>query len=756
MAATATSPPMRPVAAALVLTPSPALNCISFTFSRRHFRSAAPRWRPTRCRERKPVVTDVVDDEERETSPEANTERKDAEDDVRGWLMLDDIGMDILRIALPAVLALTADPITALVDTAFVGYVGSTELAAVGVSISIFNLVSKLLNVPWLNVTTSFVAEQLAVDTAQMFSLHIGEEISSPQEKAREQRKFLPAVPTSLALAAGIGLMETVALIFGSGTLMDIIGIPVVRVSGAALATVTSEYLTAFILLWKLNNKIVLFSWTIIGGDVIRYLKSGALLIARTIAVVLTFTLLTSLAAREGSVPMAGYEICLQVWLTISLLNDALALAGQALLASEYAKGNYKKAHIVLYRVLQIRGITGVALATALFLGFGYLSLLFTDDPAVLDVAQTGVWFVAVSQLINAVAFVVDGLNYAPAYAAKPRRSAAHAARDLPAHAHTHALDGLADIVVQGKDAIAQKRGLFGLACGATFPNGCSQGFSANGIWRYTGACGLRPASTSSSTIPRPILHKNMLTVCMLCVKNRSVRAPAPRRSNAMASAAAASPPLLPTTVLPADTATATATAPTSVSSADANPATTRAFLARLLDSVKRALSGARPWPELIDRSALSRPESLSDATARLRKNLAYFRVNYAAIVALSLAVSLLAHPFSLAALLALLAAWCFLYLLRPADAPPLAAFGRTFSDRETLGGLIVASAFVVFLTSVGSLIFSALALGAALVCAHGAFRVPEDLFLDEPDQANGGASVNLLSFISNATGGRV
>uniref|UniRef100_A0A0E0BMQ5 PRA1 family protein n=1 Tax=Oryza glumipatula TaxID=40148 RepID=A0A0E0BMQ5_9ORYZ len=73
-----------------------------------------------------------------------------------------------------------------------------------------------------------------------------------------------------------------------------------------------------------------------------------------------------------------------------------------------------------------------------------------------------------------------------------------------------------------------------------------------------------------------------------------------------------------------------------------------------------------------------------------------------------------------------------------------------------TLGGLIVASAFVVFLTSVGSLIFSALALGAAIVCAHGAFRIPEDLFLDEPDQANGAASVNLLSFITSATGGRV
>ena len=60
----------------------------------------------------------------------------------------------------------------------------------------------------------------------------------------------------------------------------------------------------------------------------------------------------------------------------------------------------------------------------------------------------------------------------------------------------------------------------------------------------------------------------------------------------------------------------------------DANPAAVRAFLSRLLDSGRRALSGARPWSELADRAALSRPESLADATSRLRKNLAYFRVN--------------------------------------------------------------------------------------------------------------------------------
>lgn len=191
----------------------------------------------------------------------------------------------------------------------------------------------------------------------------------------------------------------------------------------------------------------------------------------------------------------------------------------------------------------------------------------------------------------------------------------------------------------------------------------------------------------------------------------------------------------------------------TTADASHATPAAARASLSRLLDSARRALSGARPWPELADRSALSCPDSLADAAGRLRKNITYFRVNYA--VALSLAASLLAHPFSLAVLVALLATWCLLYVLRPADAQPLAACGRAFSDREVLGGLVAASAFIVLLTSVGSLVFYALALGAAVVCAHGACRVPEDLFLDEPGQANGSGNP-LISLVAAATGERV
>lgn len=48
----------------------------------------------------------------------------------------------------------------------------------------------------------------------------------------------------------------------------------------------------------------------------------------------------------------------------------------------------------------------------ALFFGFGSFSVLFTNDPAVLGTAKSRVWFVTVSQPINAIAFVMDGLYY--------------------------------------------------------------------------------------------------------------------------------------------------------------------------------------------------------------------------------------------------------------------------------------------------------------------------------------------------------
>ncbi|KAG8371532.1 hypothetical protein BUALT_Bualt13G0097700 [Buddleja alternifolia] len=169
--------------------------------------------------------------------------------------------------------------------------------------------------------------------------------------------------------------------------------------------------------------------------------------------------------------------------------------------------------------------------------------------------------------------------------------------------------------------------------------------------------------------------------------------------------------------------------------------------LTRLSDALRRSFTRRRPWLELIDRSAFTRPDSLSDAITRIRKNLSYFRINYISILALVLAVSLLSHPLSLLTLLSLLAAWIFVYILRPAD-QPLVVFSRTFTDREALWILIGLTIFVVFVTNVVSLLMSASLIGVGMVCVHGAFRDPEDLFLDDQDLAGNG----LFSFVGGGS----
>ncbi|KAL2927317.1 PRA1 family protein B4 [Bienertia sinuspersici] len=180
------------------------------------------------------------------------------------------------------------------------------------------------------------------------------------------------------------------------------------------------------------------------------------------------------------------------------------------------------------------------------------------------------------------------------------------------------------------------------------------------------------------------------------------------------------------------------------------NPAF-RTFLNRLTTTLRHTFSQRRPWYELLDRSAFSRPDTLSEAASRIRKNSSYFRVNYLTLLFTSLFFSLISHPFSLLILLSLLASWCFFYFFRTSD-QPLVLFGRSFSDRETLGILVISTIVVVFLTSVGSLLISALLIGVSVVCAHGAFRVPEDLFLDDQEGPNSG----LLSFLGGPTASAV
>ncbi|CAI9106235.1 OLC1v1005348C4 [Oldenlandia corymbosa var. corymbosa] len=386
---------------------------------------------------------------------------------------LQDIRRELITLSVPALLGQVIDPLALLMETSYIGRLGSLELASTGVSMTLFNNISKLFNIPLLGVATSFVAEDIAKSTGHVSvtgSTH-GSIVDGLGERPQ-----LSSVSTALTLAIAIGIFEALALHLGSGFLLNAMGVPsaspmhttarqflclrafgapafvvslalqgILRgfkdtktplyclgfgnftaiilfpllmnycrlgVAGAAISTVISQYLVAFSMIYCLSKRTVLLPPKFGELQFGCYLKSGGFLIGRTLAVLTTMTLAASMAARQGPVAMAAHQICFQVWLAVSLIADALAASSQALIASYYSKGKYTTVKEVTQFVLKIGIFAGVSLAVVLSLSFNSLSTFFTKDAEVLKIVATGVLFVSASQPINALAFIFDGLHY--------------------------------------------------------------------------------------------------------------------------------------------------------------------------------------------------------------------------------------------------------------------------------------------------------------------------------------------------------
>ncbi|CAI0412698.1 unnamed protein product [Linum tenue] len=396
--------------------------------------------------------------------------------DFRLVLTLDELGLEIARIALPAAMALTADPIASLVDTAFIGRIGSVELAAVGVSIALFNQVSRIAIFPLVSVTTSFVAEEdvmakVAAEAEESESLETGLVTTNESEppnsgdvssfevatsKVTNERRHIPSASSALVIGAILGLVQTVFLISAAKPLLNFMGVksdspmlapaqqyltlrslgaPAILLSlamqgvfrgfkdtktplyatGMAFwnsAASLFMYLISIILLWKLIAQVDLVPPSIRHLQFGRFLKNGFLLLMRVVAVTFCVTLSASLAARQGPTSMAAFQICLQVWMATSLLADGLAVAGQAIIAGAFAQKDFERATATASRVLQLGWLLGLVLALVLGLGLTFGARIFTNDVDVLHLIGIGIPFVAGTQPINALAFVFDGVNF--------------------------------------------------------------------------------------------------------------------------------------------------------------------------------------------------------------------------------------------------------------------------------------------------------------------------------------------------------
>jgi len=169
--------------------------------------------------------------------------------------------------------------------------------------------------------------------------------------------------------------------------------------------------------------------------------------------------------------------------------------------------------------------------------------------------------------------------------------------------------------------------------------------------------------------------------------------------------------------------------------SAAASP-TAREIMSRSLESIRIALEPRRPWAEMTDLSAFSKPESLGDAGDRIRKNWWHFRLNYGIVIAAVFALRLVVHPFYLLLLVSILAGWTYLYFVRT---NAVAVFGRTLSETELLLFATLLSVVLLLMAGIVSLLITSLLIGIGFTLIHGAFRaVPDDLFLHDQDAPSG------------------
>ena len=361
---------------------------------------------------------------------------------------------DILRLAVPALAGLAADPLVSLIDTAFVGQLGRVPLGALGVNTSIFSM-------------TFVVFNFLAYGTTPRVGRAVGD-----GDRAEAGRAVVRAL--TLAVLAGTGALVALQLLAGpmlrlmgaSAELMGpalnylriralagpalliitashgafrgyqdtrtpmyvTIGFNVVNASldplfifgfgwglaGAAAATAIAQWLGALVFLGLLlgtrrEELGVRLAWPSL-RSLVPFLKVGRDLLVRTGSLVGTMTLATAVAARVGTAAVAAHQVAHQLWLFLALVVDALAVAAQALVSKHLGAEDPDAARAVSDRLFQWGLAVGVVLGIGFFLLRPVLPSFFTDDPATVRALLDVYLFVALLQPLNGLVFVGDGI----------------------------------------------------------------------------------------------------------------------------------------------------------------------------------------------------------------------------------------------------------------------------------------------------------------------------------------------------------
>ena len=359
---------------------------------------------------------------------------------------------ELLRLAVPAVGALVAEPLYLLADTAVVGHLGTSPLAglavasgvllfaygmciflAYGTTASVARLTgagrpelaaAQAVQGLWLAASLGVALAVLGAWFGQRLLGLLGAEGTVLDQAGTYLRISLLGAPAMLVMLAGVGYLrgrrDTVRPLWvavGTAALNLILEVVLIYgfglgIGASAAATVVAQWIGAGCYLVWIGSEVRCYEVSL-GPDwsaLRRLARVSTDLMVRNLSLGGTFLVGTSVAARIGTAPVAAHQVAFLVWMMLSLTMDGLAIAAQAMVGTALGAGDGDGARRIGRRTIVWSVGVGITLGLALLVARDSVSGLFSNDPAVVGLVGFLFLHVGLMAPLSGVAFALDGI----------------------------------------------------------------------------------------------------------------------------------------------------------------------------------------------------------------------------------------------------------------------------------------------------------------------------------------------------------
>lgn len=366
--------------------------------------------------------------------------------------MADTVNRDILRLAVPALGALIAEPLFLIVDAALIGHLGVVPLAGLGIAAAVLQTIVGLM-VFLAYSTTPAVARRFGQGDLKgavsvgidglWLALGIGAVLGAigyaltpgivglfapTPGVAAQAITYLSismwGLPAMLIVFAATGLlrglqntMTPLWIAVGGFTLNALLNWLFIYgfgwgIGGSAWGTVVSQW--AMVAAYALITAGLAKRHGASGApkrDGIRgSAKSGGWLLLRTVSLRIALLSTVFVATSLGTQELAGYQVVFTIFSTAAFALDALAIAAQALVGKELGTENLAAVRNVLRRTLAWGVWFGVVVGIVIGASSGVIGLLFTGNVYLAELIQPSLIVLAIMQPLCGVVFVLDGV----------------------------------------------------------------------------------------------------------------------------------------------------------------------------------------------------------------------------------------------------------------------------------------------------------------------------------------------------------